>query len=135
MPTPIYEDNEAAMRLSENPVHHGMTKHIARRYHFIRQANDDASITLIPIDTKKNTADAFTKPLGPELFKRHRYYMGVRDAGLLMKRRNTEIMRSCYASRYNVYHPTPVDIAYIAWDRVSLKWEFTRCRQRMYRVC
>ena len=77
--TSIYEDNEAAMRLSENPIHCGMTKHIARRFHFIRQASDDAKIALIPVKSENNIADAFTKPLPALAFRTHQYGMGLRD--------------------------------------------------------
>jgi len=35
-PTIIYEDNEGALQLANNPVHHDKTKHIKIKHHFIR---------------------------------------------------------------------------------------------------
>ena len=37
IPIVVYEDNQGAIALIENPVHHQRTKHIDIRYHFIRE--------------------------------------------------------------------------------------------------
>jgi hypothetical protein len=34
-PTLTYSDNQSCVRLSENPVFHGQSKHIEIKYHFI----------------------------------------------------------------------------------------------------
>ena len=36
-PTVIHCDNQSCIKLSENPVFHGRSKHIEIRYHFIRE--------------------------------------------------------------------------------------------------
>eukprot|EP00961_Rhodomonas_salina_P296843 3936705-Rhodomonas_salina.1 len=80
--TPLYEDNEAALKLSENPIARSMTKHIARRFHFLRQCNNDRHLALIRVESSNNTADAMTKPLGIDAFERHRRGMGVAVCGM-----------------------------------------------------
>ena len=39
-------DNQSAITLSKNPVHHNRTKHIDTRYHFIRQCVEDKKIKI-----------------------------------------------------------------------------------------
>jgi Reverse transcriptase (RNA-dependent DNA polymerase) len=60
-PTTIYEDNEGAIKLASNPVHHRRTKHIDVRYHLIRDHINWRTIKLVYISTKKQLADALTK--------------------------------------------------------------------------
>eukprot|EP00961_Rhodomonas_salina_P165081 2224604-Rhodomonas_salina.1 len=40
--TEIREDNQAAIAICNNPCHRSRTRHIKRRYHFIRQCIRDA---------------------------------------------------------------------------------------------
>jgi len=50
--TPIYNDNQGVIKLSENSVHHVRSKHIDIRYHFVRKSlsNGLISINYIPTD-------------------------------------------------------------------------------------
>ena len=59
----LHVDNQGAIAIAKNPVHHKRTKHIDIRYHFIRFeiANGIVNLTYIPSD--QNIADMFTKPL------------------------------------------------------------------------
>jgi len=59
----ILGDNQSALKLAWNDEFHPRTKHIAVRYHFIREAiaNNDISISWIPTD--ENAADIMTKAL------------------------------------------------------------------------
>lgn len=59
----LYCDNESAVKLAKNPVYHGKTKHIGRRYHFIRGLISDGTINLKNISGAKNPADMFTKSM------------------------------------------------------------------------
>ena len=61
--TVCYQDNHACIKLSENPVARGKTKHIKRRFHFIRQCVSQGEIRLEPISTHLQISDIFTKPL------------------------------------------------------------------------
>ncbi|BBH03176.1 ADP glucose pyrophosphorylase large subunit 1 [Prunus dulcis] len=45
--TPVYCDNNSAIKLSKNPVLHGISKHIDVRYHFLRDLTKDEVIDII----------------------------------------------------------------------------------------
>ena len=48
-PTLIYEDNQRAISMVKNPVFHKRTKHVQTRYHFVREAVEQGTITLCTI--------------------------------------------------------------------------------------
>ena len=73
----IQADNKSAISLAENPMHHGRTKHIEIRYHFIREKVSEGLIKLTFVPTKEEAADGLTKPLGGEAFTKF-----IRDLGL-----------------------------------------------------
>ena len=54
-------DNQGAMNLAKNPVHHQRTKHIDIKYHFIRLEIQEGKINLEYVPTEQNMADVFTK--------------------------------------------------------------------------
>jgi hypothetical protein len=65
---PISCDNEAAIRLAENPENHARSKHIDVQFHYIRQL---VAYNYIRIDFCPSThmvADVLTKPLSKRLF-------------------------------------------------------------------
>eukprot|EP00961_Rhodomonas_salina_P081709 1098351-Rhodomonas_salina.1 len=80
-PTVIYEDNKAAIDLSENPCNQGRSKHIARQWHFIRQCQDNGDVLLAKVDGTRKTADVFTKSVSHELFVLFRDNLGLRPSG------------------------------------------------------
>jgi hypothetical protein len=59
----IYEDNQSAIALAKNPVHHPRTKHVRIKYHFIRDKVDTREIRLEYVATDRMVADALTKAL------------------------------------------------------------------------
>nr|VWO99127.1 Uncharacterized protein [Ganoderma boninense] len=59
----LYSDNKGAMDLARNNAFHARTKHIAIRYHFIREAVERGDIDLGYRRTEDMPADIFTKPL------------------------------------------------------------------------
>ena len=63
-PIIIYEDNQGAIALVENPVHHQRTKHIDIRFHFIRDQVTNGCIKVQYLQTKEMIADCLTKPVG-----------------------------------------------------------------------
>lgn len=75
--TVIFCDNNGAMALSGNPVHHARNKHIDVRHHFIREKVADHSVDIWRVDSSDNVADIMTKPLGRILFEKHREALGV----------------------------------------------------------
>ncbi|GJS27742.1 hypothetical protein Tco_0488362 [Tanacetum coccineum] len=65
---PIYCDSKSAIAISCNPVQHSRTKHIAVRYHFIKEHVEMGTIELYFVKTDYQLADLFTKALPGELF-------------------------------------------------------------------
>jgi hypothetical protein len=65
LPPLIHCDNQGALALAQNHVHHQRAKHIDIRYHFIRHAVQTKQATIIYIPTKDQIADILTKALGP----------------------------------------------------------------------
>ena len=43
---PVFEDNQGAIALVENPVHHQRSKHIDIRYHFIRDHCNQGNVSV-----------------------------------------------------------------------------------------
>jgi hypothetical protein len=68
-PTPLFGDNQSAIRLVKNPRYHKRTKHIDIQYYFIREKfeNDDIDISYISSD--QQIADIMTKPLPRDKFE------------------------------------------------------------------
>jgi hypothetical protein len=56
-------DSSSAICLVKNLVFHGRVKHIKVRHHFLRDHIEKGDIEIKYIDTKRQLADIFTKPL------------------------------------------------------------------------
>ena len=72
---PLLIDNQSAIALIKNPEHHERTKHIAIRYHFIRDIYEAGTIELEYVPTGDQVADVLTKALGRE--KHYRFLDGM----------------------------------------------------------
>jgi hypothetical protein len=59
----LYVDNEGAIQLAKNPIHHQRSKHIDIKFHFIREAVRNGQVTFHYVQTGENVADALTKPV------------------------------------------------------------------------
>ena len=70
-------DNTSAINISTNLVMHSKTKHIAIKYHFVRELVQDKEIRLEYIHTKEQIANIFTKPLSKDAFLYLRGKLGV----------------------------------------------------------
>ena len=75
--TIIHEDNQSAISMTKNPQFHGKSKHIAIKYHFIREQVSDGTIQIQYCPTREMVADIFTKGLGGEQFRKLRDMTGV----------------------------------------------------------
>ncbi|CAL2234198.1 unnamed protein product [Prunus armeniaca] len=78
--TPLHCDNISAIAITKNPVFHQKTKHIDRRYHFIKDALQEGVINLEYCPTNEQLADIFTKPLAKDRFNYLREMLGVKSA-------------------------------------------------------
>ena len=76
-PTLIYEDNQGAISMAKNPVFHKRTKHVQIRYHFVREAVVQGTITLEYCRTDEMLADSFTKALARDQFEKLRAGIGL----------------------------------------------------------
>ncbi|WVZ50199.1 hypothetical protein U9M48_001476 [Paspalum notatum var. saurae] len=63
-PVDLLVDNQSAIALSKNPVHHDRSKHIDTKFHFIRECVDDGKVKIDHVGTREQLANILTKPLG-----------------------------------------------------------------------
>ena len=73
--TDLFEDNQGAIAIAENPISGGRTKHIDVRYHFIRELVERKALNIQYTESSNQHADILTKPLGQEAFARHRSFL------------------------------------------------------------
>ena len=68
----VFEDNRSCIRVAESPKFTPRTKHITIKYHHFRSYVANKTISILPIDTKDQLADIFTKPLDRVIFTKLR---------------------------------------------------------------
>ena len=76
---PLFCDNESPIKIADNPVQHSRTKHIEIRHHFIRGHVAKGDIDLFHVNTEKQLADIFTKPLDEARFRELRHELNIVD--------------------------------------------------------
>lgn len=76
-PITLQIDNQSAILLAKNAMFHERTKHIAIRYHFIREKLEEGEICVEYVPTNEQVADVLTKPLTREKHGRFLRGMGV----------------------------------------------------------
>ncbi|KAI5333988.1 hypothetical protein L3X38_024121 [Prunus dulcis] len=81
--TPLFCDNMSAISMAKNPVFHQRTRHINRRYHFIREALQEGVINMQFCRSEEQLADIFTKALPKDRFKHLRLKLGVKPVSSL----------------------------------------------------
>jgi hypothetical protein len=75
--TVIFCDNNGALTLACDPIHHSRNKHIDVCHHFIWEKVEGHNIDIWRIPSANNVANILTKPLGCVLFEKHRLSLGV----------------------------------------------------------
>jgi hypothetical protein len=68
----LFNDNQGAQRLTENPLFHKRTKHIDVRHHFVRESVANNLVKIVYLPTSEMPADLLTKGL-PSV--RHNYFL------------------------------------------------------------
>nr|GEX00332.1 ribonuclease H-like domain-containing protein [Tanacetum cinerariifolium] len=76
---PIYCDSKSAIAISYNPIQHSRTKHIAVRYHFIKEHMEKGTIELYFVKMDYQLADLFTKALPVDCFNYLVHRLGMRS--------------------------------------------------------
>ena len=72
----LYCDNTSAVNISKNLVMHVKTKHIAIKYHYVKELVEDKQVKMEYIHTKEQIADIFTKPLPKDTYEYIRGKLG-----------------------------------------------------------
>jgi hypothetical protein len=81
---PLYEDNEACIKIALQESSKHKTKHVENKIHYIRDLIQKKIVDIIKINTQIQLADMFTKALGREVFLRHRdVLLGIPPSGPL----------------------------------------------------
>nr|GEX06562.1 retrovirus-related Pol polyprotein from transposon TNT 1-94 [Tanacetum cinerariifolium] len=75
----IYCDSKSAIAISCNPVQHSRTKHIAVRYHFMKEHVEKGMIEQYFVKTDYQLADIFTKALPIDRFNYLVRHLGMRS--------------------------------------------------------
>ena len=78
-PTVIFEDNQSAIKLANNPIHSNRSKHINMRYHKIQELVANKIIDIQYLPTSDMVADIMTKSLAKVLHTRFVEGMGLID--------------------------------------------------------
>jgi hypothetical protein len=79
LPTVIHEDNQGAISMAKNHRTDSLKKHIAVKYHYIREMFDLGQIELAFCETKMMVADFLTKPINTAKFLWCREHISVVD--------------------------------------------------------
>jgi hypothetical protein len=104
-------DNTSVISVVKNPVFHKKMRHVERRHHFLRYHVEKGDIEMRYIDTERQLADIFTKPLDSSRFA------DLRGGGLvfaiLMSWFNGELVLYhiyyifCFSLTFSSYSPKP----------------------------
>lgn len=73
----IFEDNQAAIRVANNPEFHKRLKHIDIKFHFVREKIRNKIVEVKYLSTTDQIADVLTKPLGRVKLEKFRHCLGV----------------------------------------------------------
>ncbi|GKD78394.1 hypothetical protein Tco_1341015 [Tanacetum coccineum] len=101
---PIYCDSRLAIAISCNPVQHSRTRHIAVRYHFIKEHIEKGTIELYFVKTDYQLADLITKALLVDRFN----YLVRRLVCAVYLLRNSIVLQNYSNSLYIFYQKNKI---------------------------
>ena len=76
-PMILYCDNTSAINISNNPMMHTKIKHIAIKYHYLRELVQDKEVKMEYVNKKEQISNIFTKPLPKDAHEYLRGKLGV----------------------------------------------------------
>ena len=141
----IWVDNQGAIALSQNPVHHQRTKHIDVKWYFIRDVIKSDRVLVRYVQTQFNIADIFTKATVTEIYLRLVKELVTRicatETAMLARTKNTtstvrRVLFPEFQSRlrsWSTIHSPPLVVPctrrscrlYHAWSEETECWEDT----------
>ena len=71
----VFEDNQGAIALAENPLSSARSKHIYVRFHFVRELLSANKIDIQFVASEERHADILAKSLAATPFKSHRSFL------------------------------------------------------------
>ncbi|GJW39056.1 hypothetical protein Tco_0064901 [Tanacetum coccineum] len=78
-PIEIFCDNKSVVALTKEPKDHGKSKHIERKYHFVRSKVEEGYVIVHHIRSEDNPSDPFTKALAKSRHDEHARSIGLKD--------------------------------------------------------
>jgi len=75
--TPVYYDNDAAVRIAEDSVWHSNTKHFRVKLHYIRDQVRMGELKILQVPSADNVVDILTKSLNRAAFNCLRLHLGL----------------------------------------------------------
>ena len=72
---PVFEHNQGAVQLAQNPVTNSNSKHIDVRHHFLRELVRQRDIKVLQVPSEYQHADILAKALAFDLFAFHRKFL------------------------------------------------------------
>ena len=78
-PIEIFCDNTGVVAFTKEPKDHGKTKHIKRKFHYVRHRVEDGDILVSRISSEENPVDPFTKALSKTKHELHVRSIGLRQ--------------------------------------------------------
>ena len=81
-PTPLWCDNQSAIKLAKDPVLHQHSKHIEIHMHFIRNIVHDHVLEMLYCPIDDQVADIFIKSLTEAKFSKIRSMLGFQECVL-----------------------------------------------------
>ncbi|KAJ4703138.1 Retrovirus-related Pol polyprotein from transposon TNT 1-94 [Melia azedarach] len=76
-PMKMYCDNQSAISIAKNPVHHDRTKHVEIDRHFVKEKIESGIISLLYTSTCQQIADIFTKAVPRKSFEELNSKLGL----------------------------------------------------------
>ena len=67
----LYEDNQATIANLKKHSSHGRNKHVDIKYHYVCAQIQEEQLDVVYMESEKNIADIFTKPLARPAFQKH----------------------------------------------------------------